>query len=166
MIRLRQERMLCSTKKPILEIRRMMVQSTPKKLSTDDHANISKNKNRDPTVLVPGHHFMVARSQACVLDHVFKPSTRKAQKQQQVVHVQSSSHVLLAASSSATGANETSPSKGNVVFSLGPLSVSAVSLQFKHTASGRFIAFTFDATFTMGALTFDLLGFGLNIPLP
>jgi hypothetical protein len=128
-------------------------------LSTADQANISKNKNPDPTVLVPGHHFMVARSQACVLDHVFKPATRQSQNQHNVVHVQSA---LLP----ATGGSETSPSKGDVAFRLGPLSFSALSLQFKDTASGRFLALTFDATFAMGTLAFDLLGFGLDIPLP
>ncbi|KAI1610919.1 hypothetical protein EDD36DRAFT_306992 [Exophiala viscosa] len=134
--------------------------------SQADEAHITKNKNPDPVALVPGHHFMVVRTQTCVLDHVFVSTPVTAPDSKEGEHTQRGGQVVKAAAPPADEPTQKPPSKGNVTYSLGPLTFSAVSLQYKDTSDGRFIAFTFDATFTMGPLIFALLGFGLDIPLP
>ncbi|KIV76927.1 hypothetical protein PV11_08776 [Exophiala sideris] len=58
------------------------------------------------------------------------------------------------------------PTKGAIDFSLGPLSISGLAIQFKEQDSNnKVISVTMDATFAMGPITFSLIGFSLDIPL-
>jgi hypothetical protein len=63
--------------------------------------------------------------------------------------------------------NPSTPTKGRVVFKLGPLSITAVTLQYKEQGMGsqKILSIVLDATFIMGPMSFSLLGFSLGVPL-
>jgi hypothetical protein len=115
-------------------------------------------------VLQPRHHFLVIRSGVVALDHVFNASGSVAPATPPTVlpnngNVNASSSVTL--SSPPTNA----PGKGTVDFTAGPLSISALTLQYKEQGNDKVLALSMDAIFSMGPISFSLLGFGLSIPL-
>ena len=158
-------------------------------------ASTAATANSDPVVITPGHHFVVISGGVVVLDHNFSaspsPMAALPKSTNPSSTVLSSSVPATATTATATTATATtatvtattaapaaapssqqvapvpatSPTKNDILFSLGPLSISAMGLQFKEEGGKQCIILTFDATFAMGPLSFTLLGFGLTVNL-
>lgn len=109
--------------------------------ATDD------NTLTDPEVLIGGHHFIVVVDGDAVLDHVFaadltpEPDTPPRP------------------GDSVSSPDEKPPTKGSMKKSIGTLSVSGLSLQYKQNRLYVFL----DATLALGPLTFSLIGFGVGL---
>jgi hypothetical protein len=115
----------------------------------------------DPVVILPGHHFMVVQNGQLVIDHVFfaKSTDNSTQNSQQS---------LIAGQIKDTVPQEPAPSpptKGALSFTFGPLAISAVTLQFKERGGGQSLCVSTDAAFTIGPISFSLLGFTIAVPL-
>lgn len=115
----------------------------------------------DPVVLTEGHHFIVIHGGEVVVDHPFltgstTSSSGEAKK--------SSSRMVMALESPPTPP-PSAPSKGPLSFKLGPLAIDGLALQFKEQSGKKALAITMNGTFTMGPMSFGLLGFGLAIDL-
>ncbi|KAJ9494739.1 hypothetical protein H2202_009815 [Exophiala xenobiotica] len=134
--------------------------------------------NADNVVLVPGHHFIVVRNQQATLDHVFAATTPSVAKTLSGPSSggstgqptgqptgQSTGQASQTADVSTIPPPASPPSKGAVEFTIGPLSISAVALQYKEQGGKKVISLTMDATFVMGPISFSLLGFGFDVPL-
>jgi hypothetical protein len=137
--------------------------------------------NTNPVVLHAGHHFIVVHNGKVALDHVFFASPVKDDPEAGptlplvanaaglgapvggISGVEKVSSQL--ASKSPTAPDPSKPAKGAVAFKLGPLAIDAVTLQYKEQAGQKSLIITMDATFTMGPITFSLLGFGLTVTL-
>ena len=98
---------------------------------------------------------MVINNKQAVIDHVFFTPAPNPQKQLGSVRV--------AEETNATPSS--APSKGALTFSHGPLSITAVTLQFKDQTDGQYLTVTMDATFVLGPISFSLLGFSIGVPL-
>jgi hypothetical protein len=57
------------------------------------------------------------------------------------------------------------PSKGGLTLSLGPLTISAISLQYQEQGGSPQISITLDAKFALGPIILELIGFGFSAPL-
>ena len=131
--------------------------------------------NADPVVLTPGHHFIVVHDGKVAIDHLFFASPAPKPTPTPNPGALAVATTTLAATitpAAATGPNDTSkppqpsaPAKGALSFKLGPLAIDAVSLQFKEQAGKKSLSIVMDATFTMGPITFGLLGFGIVVTL-
>jgi hypothetical protein len=131
----------------------------------------------DKVVIVPGHHFMVIHNQEAIIDHVFaasKPTINKSLSGGG--GTQGSGTQAGGAGGGGTGGGGSGnnsvtpmpaspPSKGALQLKAGPLTTSAISLQYKEQGDNKLISVTMDATLAMGPVTFSLLGFGFGIPL-
>jgi hypothetical protein len=115
--------------------------------------------------LAHGHHFIVVVRGSVVLDHVF--DTNKADSQSgsaSTNRAQPSSSIKAVARTSESGVTpvpEAKPTKGNTTTAAGPLSISALTLQYK---KGHLIV-TVDATLKLGPLVFSVVGFTLDLNL-
>jgi hypothetical protein len=101
----------------------------------------------DPEVLVGGHHFIVVVDGDAVLDHVFAPDLTPEPDDQQPP------------GDSVSSPDEKPPTKGAMKKSIGTLSVSGLSLQYKQNHLYVFL----DATLALGPLSFSLIGFGVGL---
>jgi hypothetical protein len=130
---------------------------------------------QDQIVIVPGHHFMVINSGNVILDHVFG-ATKASVPQNPPVPVSDhipSSEVVAFAADKKQATNTTPlatnllnpPTKGATEIKAGPLTISALSLQYQEQRDEKLLAVTMDADFTMGPVTFSFFGFGFGIPL-
>jgi hypothetical protein len=115
----------------------------------------STQPNPSNLAIAPGHHFTVINNGAVALDHVFEIGQKQTEKS--------------ATKSLVEGTVSTPPvsnaSKGSVSKTLGPLSISAVSLQYKENDGIKHLFVTMDATFALGPISFGLLGFGIGLPM-
>src|SRR5690349_20621746 len=108
-----------------------------KSLPTDDKIQYKQATTDDskanPIVLVPGHHFIVTEQHAVVLDHVFgaekSASETAGQGQPPATSVNAPATSVNAPATSANA-----PTKGAVSKKLGPLSLNAVTLEYKSDA--------------------------------
>ncbi|KAM7207809.1 hypothetical protein V8F20_001851 [Naviculisporaceae sp. PSN 640] len=108
-------------------------------------------------VINKGHHFMVVQDGGVVLDHVFqigKDETKPAGG-----GGGNSNKVRLLAAPVPEVAPSNPASKGSLTKSLGPLTISAITLEYK----SKRIYLTLDATFTLGPISLTLLGFSIGI---
>jgi hypothetical protein len=117
-----------------------------KNITKDDPSNVA---------IVPGNHFTLIENGAVALDHVFETGTPEASN--------ANTAVVRAAASADTTPAASNASKGPVNKKLGPLSISAVSLQYKEQNGNKHLWVTLDAIFTMGPISFALLGFGIGL---
>lgn len=131
----------------------------------------------DPSdlVLQAGHHFIVVTNNKVVLDHVFEsgqetpnPSPHAPNPTAKVSRIAEQGHVISKPSApvsreGAAPAPETSSeppaTKGDSNTQAGPLTVSALSLQYKN--GSLFVGI--DATLVLGPLTFSVVGFTIEI---
>ncbi|RKK90894.1 hypothetical protein BFJ71_g11251 [Fusarium oxysporum] len=133
--------------------------------ATLDPSASGKASTADSVVVVPGHHFIVIQNQKAVLDHVFataKPSVPPPKTPN------TPSEALTAGvtvSDDEPSVPASPPSKGELTLSLGPLTISAISLQYQEQGDVPQISITMDATFAMGPILLELIGFGFTVPL-
>jgi hypothetical protein len=144
--------------------------------------------NKKEVVIKPGHHFVVLRKNQVVLDHVFVgPSGTPAPAQGEdppppddgeggsarpddtlTVSRRGSPRAIVARpmdDSAGAPPSTNAPTKGALDFTFGPLSVTAITLQFREEGGDKVLALTMDATFDLNPVTFSLLGFGIGIKL-
>ena len=121
--------------------------------------------NKDPVVLSEGHHFIVVHEGQVAVDHVFfaSPARTPTPVQPTVPDPQIVQKVTASPGTDAQQPKPSPPAKGALSFKLGPLAIDAVTLHFKEQAGQQVLTIVMDATFTMGPITFALLGFGLSI---
>ncbi|KAK5455896.1 hypothetical protein LTS15_005214 [Exophiala xenobiotica] len=145
---------------------------------------LKETKNKDdksssgpkPPALAAGHHFVVIVKGKVVLDHVFhlgfakksdgKDDPDTNQKQLKTIRPLRTSNKSVKAvqaegEAGAVEPAEATPTKGNTQAKVGPLSLSALTLQFKNGS----LFVSVDATLTLGPLTFSVIGFTLEIEL-
>jgi hypothetical protein len=116
----------------------------------------TKDSSKDPSLaaLRAGHHFMVEDKGKIVLDHVFGDDDANS--------TPTSPDPTTPPSSGSGSANQDSaPTKGALDKQLPFLSISAVSLLFKHGVLGVEL----DATVTLGPIQFSLIQFDLGIQI-
>jgi hypothetical protein len=127
----------------------------------------AKAQEADTTiVLAAGHHFVVISNSQVVLDHVFNASRKETEDPDKP-------KALTGRLNSATPtppdkppaqiktpANP-QPTKGNLETKAGPLSVSALTLEYKNNA----LIITVDATLTLGPISFSVIGFEIKVQL-
>ncbi|KAF8848465.1 hypothetical protein BDZ45DRAFT_269894 [Acephala macrosclerotiorum] len=133
----------------------------------------------DAVVIQPGHHFIVVHNKVVAIDHIFnatpKPPPAPAQSST-TGPTYTTTQTLAAARTQSLPRTSTDPApsiapspptKGTVVLKLGPLSITAVTLQNKEQSAGsqKILSIELDATFAMGPMSFSLLGFSLGVPL-
>ena len=109
--------------------------------------------------LAHGHHFIVVVRGQVVLDHVFV--TSKADSQPDSTN---ESHKVARTASKETevpAVPEARPTKGSTTTAAGPLTISALTLQYK---KGHLIV-TVDATLKLGPLVLSVIGFQLDLNL-
>jgi hypothetical protein len=115
----------------------------------------------DDIVLAAGHHFIVIAKSKVVLDHVFNTSraeTRDPSKTEQPLP--EGPHDGTPTTVVKTPATP-QPTKGSVETKAGPLSVSALTFEYKN----GFLIVTVDATLTLGPIAFSVIGFEIKIEL-
>lgn len=143
-----------------------------KKIVADKTTDAEKAQN---VVILPGHHFVVISNKEVVIDHVFQasntdpvptpaPAPTPALVPSALV-TRDTSMVVKKATATDPTPTSNPPSKGALSFSVGPLSISAVTLQYKEQGTDKYLYITMDATFAMGPLSFSLLGFSIGLPL-
>lgn len=126
-------------------------------------------------VIQPYHHFMVIHNKEVSVDHVFGASgTPQPTITPPMVLISPSTRVQAGKTSKAAVARVSDsppdptsnpPAKGSLTFTFGPLSISAITLQYKEQGLSKILSLTMDAIFTMGPISFGLLGFGFGLPL-
>jgi len=129
----------------------------------------SRGPGTDPnTVLLEaGHHFIVIRKGNVVLDHVFNTSRDETDKKtdgdktdDKKVQNKTESASTNQVAKTKTPAKQ-QPTKGNVVAKVGPLSVSALTFDYKD----GFLKVTIDASLELGPITFSVIGFEIKLDL-
>lgn len=148
-------------------------------------ANVGQSANAqastaDTVVIVPGHHFIVIQGQQAVLDHVFATATPAVSKpitpslavetpatsgSTGTSGAVTSGNTTTINSASSVAAPSSPPSKGGLTLNLGPLTISAISLQYQEQGGAPQISITLNATFAMGPMILELIGFGFSVPL-
>lgn len=134
----------------------------------------SKSTNPTDLVLVAGHHFVVVTDNKVVLDHVFEPdSTTATATTQPTAPAAPAATILNTGTVSAVATPpppppkpvvtgpESPPTKGDSNTKAGPLSISALTVQYKN--GSLFVGI--DATLVLGPLTFSVIGFTLEVKL-
>ncbi|KAK4212056.1 hypothetical protein QBC37DRAFT_288866 [Rhypophila decipiens] len=115
-------------------------------------------------VINKGHHFMIVQGGGdVVLDHVFEDETKTDKKDAKSGDNSSGNQPkdpkpLAPPSTEVTVSPVNPPSKGSLTKTLGPLTISAITLEYK----SKRIYLTLDATFTLGPITLSLLGFSVG----
>jgi hypothetical protein len=128
-----------------------------------------KGASKDPKdlVLQHGHHFIVEANNKVVLDHLFEPEKKKPAAAQGSAPAQPADPDAAPAKpvppkmETVPGTPENPATKGASNTKAGPLSISALSLQYKN--GSLFIGA--DATLVLGPLTFTVIGFTIEIEL-
>lgn len=134
-------------------------------LDDDDKLMYKQVKSKpvpDDVVIQKGHHFIVINDSVVTLDHVFGVGKDEITNKKSGTGSKS-----LVKRSFAEGPGPTSndtptnqPSKGSLTKTLGPLTISAVTLEYKSKA----LWVTMNASLTMGPFSIELLGFGIGVP--
>ncbi|KAF4343949.1 hypothetical protein FBEOM_2106 [Fusarium beomiforme] len=133
--------------------------------ATVDQSASAKASSIDSVVIVPGHHFILIQNQTAVLDHVFATANPTV-PQPKIPNTPTGDVKSDVAVPSGTAAAPASPpSKGELTLTLGPLTISAISLQFQEQGDVPQISITLDATFAMGPILLELISFGFVVPL-
>ncbi|MCJ1385951.1 hypothetical protein MMC17_009076 [Xylographa soralifera] len=126
----------------------------------------TKAKDTTPAIVV-GHHFVVINDNDVILDHVFQIGedeikSDSAGAKALVSTKQNDGKVSVKSDfvppDAVTPDNKST--KGALTKTLGPLTISAVSLQYKD----KMLWLTMDATLTLGPFSLSLLGLGLGVP--
>ena len=117
--------------------------------------------------LAAGHHFIVINNGTVALDHVFSiaKDENTAGSPPSTAGSGQSTTTLVKATKGADGGTtddppENAPTKGALAKTLGPLSISAVTLQYKN----KVLSVTMDAVLTLGPISLGLLGFSIGVP--
>ncbi|KAH8654008.1 hypothetical protein BGZ60DRAFT_159118 [Tricladium varicosporioides] len=134
--------------------------------------------NPDDLVLLAGHHFVIVSDNKVVLDHIFEPDktttangqtntgdsaqtdTNSETNKKDTVS-QETTGKDTAGKSSTPAAPEAPATKGDSNTKAGPLSISAISLQYKN--GSLFVGI--DATLVIGPITFSVIGFTVEVEL-
>lgn len=126
-------------------------------------AALDPKADKDPIVLVEGHHFIVVNNNEAVLDHVFSPSTNKTSGQSSGKKIRAFSPLGgIGDDSSKDGAvTEAAPTKGAMQKTTQFLNISGISVQYKKGS----LWLVLDATLTLGPLQFSLIGFGIGVEI-
>jgi hypothetical protein len=138
----------------------------------------SSSTNATDLVLQAGHHFMVIADTKLVLDHIFNPDPKPAGGKSADVSganpppnsstknstdgtavVDPGTVVTTPSDSSATP--ESPATKGDTNKTAGPLTISAITLQYKNGS----IFIGLNATLVLGPLTFSVIGFTIAIDI-
>ncbi|MCJ1402453.1 hypothetical protein MMC11_005673 [Xylographa trunciseda] len=126
----------------------------------------TKPQDTTPAIVV-GHHFVVINANDVILDHVFKigEDETKPESTDADALVSTKKNVGMVSTKRNTVTLDTitpdnKPTKGALTKTLGPLTISAVSLQYKD----KMLWLTMDATLTLGPFSLSLLGLGLGVP--
>ena len=134
--------------------------------SNDDSKSPVQSKGSQPVdiALAHGHHFVVVVGGTVVLDHVFNTNRKDSQDTPADTpsdqgNTGNDSHHNN--NTNAAKTPEAQPTKGTTKTSAGPLSINALTLQYKQ---GHLIV-SVDATLKLGPLTFSVIGFALDINL-
>jgi len=119
-------------------------------------------------LIAPGHHFVVIHNKQVALDHIFFASESKVTRSLSpagVTSISTGKEVAMVKDAAPMSAPASPPSKGAVAFTLGPLSITAVTLQYKEHDNSKYLFVTMDAVFAMGPISFSLLGFSIGLSL-
>jgi hypothetical protein len=124
----------------------------------------------DPVVIQSGHHFVVTRNKEVVIDHVFnatpKPATTSTPAPNSTpTAAPAPAPITAPAAGTEPEVQPSEPSKGAMSFTVGPLSISAVTLQYIEKGDDKVLSIKMDATFALGPISFSLLGFSIGLPL-
>jgi hypothetical protein len=127
--------------------------------------NKAQVKAKD-VVLAAGHHFVVIANSLVVLDHVFNTSREETEDPNKpkalTGEADGSAHAPSDTHSAQIKTPATAqPTKGNLETKAGPLSISALTLEYKNNA----LLITVDATLTLGPINFSIIGFEIQIQL-
>jgi hypothetical protein len=133
--------------------------------ATVDPSASAKASTADSVVVVPGHHFIVIQNQKAVLDHVFATAKPSVPPPKTTNTTSEALAAEVAVSDDEPSVPASPPSKGELTLSLGPLTISAISLQYQEQGDVPQISITMDATFAMGPILLELIGFGFTVPL-
>jgi hypothetical protein len=138
--------------------------------------------NSKDVIVQAGHHFIVVSDGKVVLDHIFTPDKKTTDTQTNpqtnpetnpptdadthpAVAAVGSGHVAAAATPPATepapAVPESPATKGDTTTQAGPLTVSALSVQYKN--GSLFVGV--DATLVIGPMTFSVIGFTIGVEL-
>jgi hypothetical protein len=124
-------------------------------LDPSDALVFKANTQADPkaTAIAHGHHFMIINDGKVTLDHVFKPSQDEITKTGGGADGSSTS-----GETTDHPAPDNEPTKGALTKTLGPLTISAVTLQYKD----KVLWVHMDAVLALGPISLGLLGFGIG----
>ncbi|MCJ1248188.1 hypothetical protein MMC30_005405 [Trapelia coarctata] len=118
----------------------------------------------DDIVIQKGHHFVVINDSTVTLDHVFGVGkdeiTKKSEAASDTLVKPSLAPSTTLAPPATNDTPTNTPSKGSLTKTLGPLAISAVTLEYKDKA----LWVSCNATLTMGPFAIELLGFGIGVP--
>ncbi|MCJ1309778.1 hypothetical protein MMC25_003439 [Agyrium rufum] len=167
------------------EINKIPYRASKSTLQADSPGN-ADNSNRDPHVLLEGHHFILVSDKVVVLDHIFgaksapKPPipqdklTMVPKKSSAVANrktpfivepgiVQRSVVVRDAPSPSPAAAlqGDSGGTKGAMTKTIGPLTIQSIGLQCKD----GFLYILIDATISLGPIALSLVGFGVGVSM-
>jgi hypothetical protein len=120
----------------------------------------------EEVVLAAGHHFVVSASSLIVLDHVFNTSRKETEDLNKPKSLTDRADDAASVPSEKSPAQiktpaTAQPTKGNLETKAGPLSISALTLEYKNNV----LLITVDATLTLGPISFSLIGFEIKIQL-
>jgi hypothetical protein len=136
----------------------------------------SKDKTGDKPALEAGHHFVVIVKGKVVLDHVFHSTQASKPKANTGSNAGGTNSLTTSSSTSGsavgsggagnsgsavTAPSEAKPTKGHTQADVGPLSISALTLQYKNGS----LFISVDATLKLGPLTFSVIGFRIEVVL-
>ncbi|KAG4427792.1 hypothetical protein IFR05_016724, partial [Cadophora sp. M221] len=125
---------------------------------------LKKSKSQTPSTnlaLQAGHHFIVVTNGKVVLDHIFEPGEKDKQPPKAGDPPPPTPPPRPRNEPPATAVSEKPPTKGESNTKAGPLTISALSLQYKNGS----LFVTIDATLVLGPLTFSVIGFTIEIEL-
>ncbi|KAH7356951.1 hypothetical protein BKA65DRAFT_218411 [Rhexocercosporidium sp. MPI-PUGE-AT-0058] len=125
---------------------------------------LKKSKSQTPITglaLQAGHHFIVVTNGKVVLDHIFEPGEKDKQPPKAGGPAPPTPPLRPRNETPATTVSEKPATKGDSNTKAGPLTISALSLQYKNGS----LFVTIDATLILGPLTFSVIGFMIEIEL-
>lgn len=124
--------------------------------------NDQKSETNPDLALEAGHHFIVIAKGKVILDHVFHTDKASTTKPTPPPPPPPGTHPLPPPPPPPpTAPSEATPTKGHALVEAGPLSVSALTFQYKNNS----LIITVDATLKLGPLTFSVIGFTLELKL-
>ncbi|PVH83680.1 hypothetical protein DL98DRAFT_528973 [Cadophora sp. DSE1049] len=119
------------------------------------------NATSTSPALQAGHHFIVVTNGKVVLDHIFEPGEKDKQPPKAGAPTPPPPPPRPQNAPPATTVSEKPPTKGDTNTKAGPLSISALSLQYKNGS----LFVNIDASLVLGPLSFSVIGFTIEIEL-